>query len=122
MPSRRTPHAQLKLALKPRFGHGGARAGAGRKNLTGLQAHVKRPRLSPREPLHVTLRLVDGLPSIRRKDGFRSLREAVGTARKKGFGVVHYAILSNHLHLILEPSGPSIRGQMQSFSIAFARR
>jgi len=53
--------------------------------------------------VHVTLRVVDGLPSLRRPrpaelvgNVFRAERQA------KGFRLVHYAIRSNHLHLVCE--------------------
>jgi REP element-mobilizing transposase RayT len=75
-----------------------------------------------REPLHITLKLMPDLPSLRRKDIFKLLRESVRTARKKGFGVAHFAILSNHIHLILEPDAQSVRSPLQSVTISFAKR
>ncbi|MGZ3697754.1 MAG: transposase [Bdellovibrionota bacterium] len=111
-----------QLALPIRGPHGGRRRGAGRPNLSGLQSHGRRSKLSGREPVHVTLKLAPDLPSLKRKDIFACLRSAVGTARGKGFGVVHFAVLANHVHLILEPgrNGPS--KALQSLQISFARR
>jgi putative transposase len=121
--------AQLTLDLKDlrqnkRGTHGGRRLGAGRRNRSGLQGHGARPRLSTREPLHVTLRLSGGLPTLRRKDLFRCLREAVRTARQKGFGVVHFSILSNHIHLIMEAGAPglAVTRPLQSLATSFAKR
>lgn len=117
--------SQLALNLqggRTKLSHGGRRRGAGRPNRSGLQAHVRRPRLKTREPVHVTLRLVDGLPSLRRKEAFLCLRDAVRKARAQGFAVSHFAILSNHIHLILEPSAPKLGRIFQSFGISFAKR
>jgi REP element-mobilizing transposase RayT len=66
--------------------------------------------------------MVSGLPSLRRKEAFRCLREAVRAARKKGLHVVHFAILSNHVHLILETKESSLRRPLQSLGISFAKR
>lgn len=112
--------AQLELPLIR--SHGGKRAGAGRPNRSGLQSHQRRPILESGHPVHVTLKLASGLPSLRRKDVFRCLRSAVTLARQKGLHVVHFAILSNHLHLILEASESSLRRPLQSLGISFAKR
>lgn len=101
---------------------GGRRRGAGRPNRSGLQAHVRRAKLTGHQPVHVTLRLVPGLPSLRRKDVFRVLQQAVRRARSKGFGAAHFAILSNHVHLILEPDRKGPGRAIQSLGISFARR
>ncbi|MBY0471700.1 hypothetical protein K2X30_11085 [bacterium] len=112
-----------QLQLKLPNTHGGARKGAGRPNLSGLQAHVRRPRLESRHPVHVTLKLRSGLPSLRGKAAFRCLREAVKTARKQGLHVVHFAVLSNHIHLILEPrQHATLGGVFQSLGISFSKR
>ena len=49
---------QLELPLKKT--HGGRRKGAGRPNRSGLRAHVRRPKLDLRHPIHVTLKLTQG--------------------------------------------------------------
>jgi hypothetical protein len=62
---------QLALALPPpktKFRHGGARAGAGRpakKRKPGDPLpHVARPKLDRHKPMHVTLRIARGVPSL----------------------------------------------------------
>jgi REP element-mobilizing transposase RayT len=102
--------------------HGGKRTGAGRPNLSGLRGHQRRPILDSKHPVHVTLKLASGLPSLRRKVVFRCLRKAVQSARAKGLRVVHFAILSNHVHLILETSESTLRKPLQSLGISFAKR
>ena len=53
--------------------------------------------------MHVTLRLVDGLPSLRRAPHTELLlRVFAAECDGKGFRLVHYAIRGNHLHLICE--------------------
>jgi REP element-mobilizing transposase RayT len=111
---------QLSLALPNT--HGGRRRGAGRPNRSGLQAHRKRARLNPRHPLHVTLKLGAGLPSLRQKEVFRALRHAVKLARQQDLRIAHFAILSNHVHLIVEPQGSAISKALQSFGISLGKR
>ena len=84
---------------------GGFRPGAGRKRAPGSRAlpHVARPKLDPRKPLHVTVRLRSGLPSLREQALLTRVRGAL-TEGKLRFGarVVHYSVQRDHLHLIME--------------------
>jgi hypothetical protein len=65
--------------------------------------HRARPKLTGRNPLHVTLRLVDGAPSLRSAAAHAELRGALRSgADRRGFRLVHYGALSNHLHLVCE--------------------
>jgi putative transposase len=53
--------------------------------------------------VHVTLRLLDGLPSLRRPRTVRLIEGMFAEERrKKGFRLVHYAVRANHLHLVCE--------------------
>jgi len=93
---------QMELPVTP--GWGGRRRGAGRP--PGPNAgtpHVERPELKARHPVHVTLRVASGLPSLRAKAQFRIVKEALrGIRRRFAFRVVHYSVQSNHLHLVCE--------------------
>jgi hypothetical protein len=84
---------------------GGRRAGAGRKP-RGERAgasHARRAALAARHPVHVTLRLTAGLPSLRRRGALPELVRCFFEGREReGFRLVHYAVLANHLHLIVE--------------------
>ena len=95
--------AQLSFP-EPRL-HGGKRPGAGRKpsgRRVGVP-HRKRPVHKPRHPVHVTLRVREGLPSLRSdKLMFSAVRGAIALGHKTGFRVVHFSVQSNHLHLIVE--------------------
>ena len=86
-------------------GWGGRREGAGPKpkgERPGVSHRTRAP-LASRFPVHVTARLVKGLPSLRRRSEYRVLLgafESGGTRR--AFRLVHYAVLGNHLHLLVE--------------------
>lgn len=84
---------------------GGARRGAGRKrsNRRSRVAHVARPRHDARTPLHATLRLREGLPSLRRHLVRAQVLSAIGDGRERfGFRLNQFSIQSNHVHLIIE--------------------
>ena len=83
----RTSNTQLSLELRS---WGGARKGAGRPRKTRELPHRARPELNGRHPVHVTLRLVDGLPSLRTSSTFRVVREQLEAgASRFGFRLVH---------------------------------
>ena len=91
---------QLELQFRQ---HGGKRKGAGRKKSDkSLVNHLKRPKLNGREPINVTQRLVEGLPSIRNPQLMYAFARAVELAKRFGLYVVHYDIQSNHIHLLVE--------------------
>ena len=104
---------------------GGRREGAGRKP-TGDKAgvgHARRPAQSPHRPLHITLRLVPGLPRLRRREGYRMARRALGLANRfPGARLCHLSIQGNHLHLIVEVDDrAALTAAMRSFGITFAK-
>ena len=95
-------HHQVELEF-PSWG--GARAGAGRKRKSprGRVPHGTRPRHAARDPLHVTVRLRDGLPSLREKAARHRILSAFAAGRERfGFRLTQYSLQSNHLHLIAE--------------------
>jgi REP element-mobilizing transposase RayT len=85
--------------------HGGVRRNAGPKRLCDRDRVSHRPRaaLKKRHPLHVTLRLVPGLPTLRSRSTHDALLDAlVAASDRHGLRVIHYSAQSNHLHLICE--------------------
>ena len=86
---------------------GGARRGAGRKrkSVRPRVSHRQREALASRFPVHVTTRLRDGLPSLRRDDTRRALERVFAAGGERfGFRLIHYSIQTTHLHLIVEAS------------------
>ena len=93
---------QLDLPLKLR---GGRRRNAGRKRATARPcvSHARRAKLSSGEPLLVTMRLLNALPSLRRIQVRKILNRAFAAGCDRfGFRLIHYSIQSNHLHLLVE--------------------
>src|SRR5712692_607873 len=118
---------QLSLAL-PQWG--GRRKGAGRKPVhprPGLirpgVPHLRRPALKARHPVHVTMRLLKGIPSLRRSDVRRALESCFRAGGDRfGFRLVHYSIQGNHLHVIVEvEDATALSRGMQGLAIRCAR-
>src|SRR5436190_18402869 len=85
--------------------HGGARPGAGRKpkgERAGV-SHARRAGLAARFPVHVTAKLSRGLPRLRQRAEYAALRAAFAAGCNRfGFRLVHYAVLDDHLHFLVE--------------------
>jgi putative transposase len=84
---------------------GGARAGAGRpaKGERAGVSHLRRPSHSRHHPLHVTLKLRQGMSSLREHALFVVVRRALAAAKRQfGFALVHFSVQRDHLHLIAE--------------------
>jgi REP element-mobilizing transposase RayT len=106
--------------------HGGARDGAGRK-ATVRRAdprHRTRRAVSPRHPVHVVLRVVREVGSLRRPHAYRAVRGALFRVMARGdYRVVHVSIQRTHLHLLIEADDArALARGMQSFAITAARR
>jgi REP element-mobilizing transposase RayT len=85
--------------------HGGKRKGAGRKPKNGEAGipHRQRSAKKRAEPLHITVRLADGLPSLRRGDALKLVLAALSASSDRhGMRIIHYSVQGNHLHLIVE--------------------
>lgn len=74
-------------------------------------------------PLHVTVRILGGLPRMRRARAFRAIRSAIAQGHKSGFSVVHFSVMSNHVHLIVEADDTErLSRGMQGLKIRMAKR
>jgi len=114
---------QLGLDLRKRT-WGGARAGAGRKpGAVRRTAHRARPALASRFPVHVTLKLDPSLPDLRDEDMSGQLEQCLGQGKAaRRFRLVHYCILTHHLHLIVEAADADALTQgIRGLSVRLAR-
>lgn len=139
MPSHRTkpkvPCLQLSLIVDV-VKRPGKKRGPKRKATSGVP-HRARPVHKGRHPVHVTLRVRHGLPSLRQQMILRLVRQIIRQQREKAYGaefqIVEHSIQSNHLHLLLEAAdGPTLapgtrkknplRSGITGFQRAFALR
>jgi putative transposase len=121
-PRRRAVQIDLVHAYR---GRGGPRPGAGRKPRAGRRPvpHRRRRAVRRDRPLHVTLRLRAGLPGLRRAGEFQRIRSAIGASHKERFRVVHFSVLSNHVHLVVEADDRrALARGMQGLKIRMTRR
>ncbi len=95
----------MKLALRER-GWGGWRPGSGRKpGPNPLVRHRSREVFPARYPCHVTLRVRKDVPSLRSVGLVKRFEESLAAGCDRGdFRVIHYSLLGNHAHFIVEAS------------------
>ncbi len=121
---RRPTQRRLDLRIKPR-GHGGWRPGAGRKRQPGRRPapHRGRAAHNHRLPVHVTMRIVRGLGTLRDKPRYRVVKDALHAgASRSDFRLVEYSIQANHLHCICEADDArSLSNGVRALTIRIAR-
>src|SRR5579859_7569738 len=104
---------------------GGKRKGAGRppNGKTALVSHLRRPVFEKVTPAHVTLRIADDIPSLRSSRRFRLIKACfAGARRKEGMRLIEFAVLSNHLHLVVEAdSSKDLSRGVQGLCVRLAR-
>jgi REP element-mobilizing transposase RayT len=85
--------------------------------------HLPRQVLKPRFPVHVTWRMEPGVWSLRTQRCFGVMKRAMyAGAVKGGFRLVHYAVMGNHVHLIVEaPDRVKLARGMQGLGVRLAR-
>lgn len=105
--------------------HGGWRKGAGRKptrTQAGI-AHRPREEFVRRMPVLVTQRIAGECPSLRRFEVLDVFRELVVKLESEEFAVVHWVLLSNHLHCVVEAQGSVVLARkLGGFFGEFAKR
>lgn len=96
---------QLELEM-PTWG--GKRDNAGRKP-SGPRSrvqHTTRRKFHRDHPIHVTLRMREGLPSLRHPGPWAVIVDALKRSRGRfGMSVTDYSVMGNHLHLLVEAEG-----------------
>lgn len=84
---------------------GGKRRRAGRKpkGARAGVAHMTRPVLPARFPVHVTWRMDKRVWNLRTRRCFSVMQRAMyAGAARFGFRLVHYSVMGNHVHLMVE--------------------
>jgi putative transposase len=113
------------VAGKPRRGPGrppkGKRAGS---------PHKKRPELNGRYPVHVVLRAVPEVGSLRKRFMYQALRQAtvalaireIYEQKAHAFRIVHISIQRTHVHLIVEAANKrALSRGLKAFEISAAK-
>src|SRR5262245_32524170 len=110
---------QLSLeSARHHIGRGGPRIGAGRpRGERPRVLHRRRERFSRSRPLHVTVRVRSGVPSLRRPRFVRRCRVLLAqVCAREGFRIVHYSIQHDHVHLLIEGDNHvAVSNGMKSF-------
>ncbi len=123
---RRVVQQHLRYLDKNGQRRGGPRPGAGRKPITDRRAserHKRRPKITGREPLLVTVRMDDDVGNLRRRGIYHALRFALDAcALREEFRVVHFSIQRTHLHMIVEAaSKEALSSHMKGLLISAAK-
>ncbi|MBL8716414.1 MAG: hypothetical protein JNL79_10495 [Myxococcales bacterium] len=116
--------APRQLELPRTRGWGGRRVGAGRRRVAPrpLVPHRPRPTHAGWAPVHLTLRCMSGLPSLRSMEVFPAVVAALRAAQGAAFRVVHFSVQDNHVHLLVEANDSSaLRAGARSLGIRLAR-
>ena len=72
--------------------------------------------------MHVTLRVLDDVPRLRRAAFVRAFRESLRAMSRPGFRVVHYSVQNDHAHFLVEAlGGERLANGMKSLGARFAR-
>ena len=109
--------------IAPRARPGNKKLGRPKKPNAG-SPHAVRPELGPRNPIHVTVRVVREVSTLRTPKAYRAIRRALRTVldRHGDCRVVHVSLQTDHIHLICEAENRiSLARGMQGFQIAAAK-
>src|SRR6266850_4898059 len=112
----------VQLSFPP-TGRGGPRPGAGRPRGDWVSHHGRAP-VDARHPLHLILRIRQGIWSLRSKALFRQVRYAlIKVCERGGFRIVHFSVQGNHIHAVVEAdSTEQLSRAMQSMCTRIAKR
>lgn len=122
MPRRRDKNGQLR---------GGARKGAGRPKKPieqgrASERHRVRPALRASRPVHVIMRAVPGIGTLRTHDVFRAVRSStnlIAGRHEDTFRIVHLSLQRSHIHLIVEAEDRRALWEgMKAFGISVAKK
>jgi hypothetical protein len=85
--------------------------------------HRTREKLAPRLPVHVTVRMLDAVESMRQPHLFKVVARAFWAAQGTfGMRLTHFSVQGKHLHLIVEGvDKPGLRRAMTGLNVRIAR-
>ncbi len=88
-----------------------------------MVGHGLRAALAARFPAHVTMKLLQGLPRLRNPREYAALRAAFRAGcDRAGFRLIHYAVLNDHLHFLVEAEGRTALSRgLQGLAIRIAK-
>ena len=117
---------QQRFAFPNRHGGNRKHDWARKQKRRGKQCpvpHRRRCEVEERFPMHVTLRLREGLESLRRRQTYAVLCQALCKGKEYGeFRLHQFSVQSNHLHLIVEASDRvSLARGVQALAIRIAK-
>lgn len=111
-----------QLSFKAVNGWGGKRRGAGRPNKSGLVNHMKREAVDFKRPLHLTLKVRNAKWNLRCGEVLAQFKRSAAKARLFGVRVLHYSILRDHVHMVVETaSNEDLAAGMRSFGASFGK-
>ncbi|MEM6558606.1 MAG: transposase [Myxococcota bacterium] len=74
-------------------------------------------------PVHVTLKVLDDVLSLRRKKAYKTIRSCFAKAEKRDFQVVRHSVQGDHVHVIVEAASKrALARGMQGLNIRLAKR
>jgi putative transposase len=118
---RRRKMVQLEL---PARGRGGRRPGAGRpKKKDAGVSHLRRAQFPGRFPLHITLKVLEKVGSLRTERRFARIKRAFRYGHDRfGMKMSEFSVQGNHIHLIVEAeSKHALSRGMQGLAIRLAK-
>jgi REP element-mobilizing transposase RayT len=84
--------------------------------------HLRRPVHNHRHPLHVTVCVREGLPTLRSQSMFACVLAQIRFASRRFLRIVHFSVQSNHIHMLVEANDRGRLAQgMKGFAVRVAR-
>jgi REP element-mobilizing transposase RayT len=85
-------------------------------------AHVRRPSVDHRFPLHVTLRMDRHVWNLRSRRSFRIIRKALFAVSERFSSICEFSVQGNHIHLLVEAADKRhLSSAMRSLGVRIAR-
>ena len=103
---------------------GGPGRGQGRKpGRSGRVPHTRRPFVDKNHPVHVSTRVMQGMPSLRGAKLWAAVRQGfVHGCQKDHFRIVHFSVQGMHIHFICEAKNRrQLSRGVQAFKVRVAR-